>query len=1037
MFLAPEPKPLPAAALFKAYDEVLPQHGIDPDSDNHLSRLIFRVGGEQGPGSLIDKFQAILSRMGIVLEFGENSTVSVDPSESLPQSPEPSESSRISITKNRQESTNVPAPATSHDGFPASPSQSARFSQQIRRVHPSLNVRNDMRISSWASGQHHDLTKITEESPEKLERESIIQQQLNQPRPQALQRPALLSILDRWREASGESGPPTAAKSTAESEAKSEVPHASVQAPEVVGNEPGVSRLAWDRASTKVGDQQSEASSRPVIDKTRKVPDPFTSPRKLVTTPKHTPRPAVTEAEAQPLWERAARAREIYLASKTFNLWVEKTATRLEREAIARRHMIRFRCFHGWSRTPSSRAPAADHLRSLTAVQKLQRAVASHEAQLSNAALAIAQSHRLGRARRALGIWISDTAQHKARHQMTSRVRLNVLTWWSSQASQGDMLAGIGRRSGQCHSALGAIETWARKSRSESQHHEISKTIGQVRPMAICLEAWQEQTEIRRRADAYRIRSLQAKALHAISGWSLQAREQAYIWNSEYTSVTRVLELWRRKAAESRRTLSEANLHNERFCKLNFLSKMQRTQATGLHLRNYSSRASLFIMANKMLDVMHYEYERQVQMKKNETIQRLKAKYKEASGKRKRRLFSNALGHWRSAAKQREQLQIQASELRAQTDFRTAVRALDQWRNATAEEGELYSISGLYRINGWLNAWVDGVTRIEQRHLFAQDEWSRRQKHYCLKNWTKSSLQNGGQAHTAARVQQRYALEKRSQALQRWQQLATSLPPNTSRQMPIISRSEPRPAFRQAWTSARPQNKSRFHSNQGTPLGPMETPTRWTGSALPMNKSIISRPMPALRETDEQLSSSSSVVGDEEEVVMRHDTLTPRPLRWQTTQSSILRSTPLSSTTTPRAPVPSHFRPASGAQGGSVSNRATPISTQDTPIPAKPWSGGSRLGAVPGASSATSVSRWQSASFMTSNLANMGNAVTPVQPRLRDISVEDPSKSPPVTGDQNRPDWPATADRYKPPRSRPTTLSQSENAYGRSPRQAQ
>lgn len=982
--------------------------------------------------------------MGIVLEFGENSTVSVDLSESLPQSPEPSESSRISITQNRQEPINAPAPAASHDDPPASPSQSGRFSQQIRRLHPPLNVRHDMRISSWASGQHHDLTKITEESPEKLERESIIQQQLNQPRPQALQRPALLSILDRWRDASADSGPPTAPKSTVELEAQSEVPHASVQAPEVAGNEPGVARSAWDRASTKVGDQQSEASSRPVIDETRKVPDPFVSPRKLITTPKHTPRPAVTEAEAQLLWERAARAREIYLASKTFNLWVEKTATRLEREAIARRHMIRFRCFHGWSRTPSSRAPAADHLRSLTAVQKLQRAVASHEAQLSNAALAIAQSRRLELARRALGIWISDTAQHKSRHQMTSRVRLNVLTWWSSQASQGDMLAGISRRFGQRHSALGAIETWAQKSRLESQHHEISRTIGQVRPMAICLEAWQERTEIRRRADAYRIRSLQAKALHAISGWSLQAREQAYIWNLEYTSVTRVLELWRRKAAESRRTLSEAKLHSENFCKLNFLGKMQRTQATGLHLRNYSSRASLFIMANKMLDVMHYEYERQVQMKKHETIQQLKAKYKEASGKRKRRLFSNVLEHWRSAAKQREQLQIQASELRAQTDFRTAIRAVDIWRNATARESELYSISGLYRINGWLNAWVDGVARIEQQHLFAQDEWSRRRKHYCLKNWTKSALQNGGQAHTAARVQQRYALEKRSQALQRWQQLATSLPPNGSRRMPSISKSEPRPGFRQAWTSlsARPQNRSRFHSNQGTPLGPMETPTRWTGSALPMNKSIISRPMPALRETDEQLSSSSSVGGDEEEDAMGHNAIghnamTPKPLRWQSTQRSILRSTPLSSTTTPKAPVPSHLRPTSGAQVGILSNRATPRSTQDTPNPTKPWSGASRLGAAPGAASATSASGWQSASFMGSHLTNMGTAVTPIPSRLRDLSAEDPSKSPPVTGEQNRPDWPATTDRYKPPRPRPTTLSQSENAYSRNLRQQQ
>ncbi|KAM0739945.1 hypothetical protein ACQRIT_005129 [Beauveria bassiana] len=59
---------LPAAALFKAYDEVLPKHGIDPDDENHLSRLIFRIGGEKGSGSLPEKFQVVLASMGIALE---------------------------------------------------------------------------------------------------------------------------------------------------------------------------------------------------------------------------------------------------------------------------------------------------------------------------------------------------------------------------------------------------------------------------------------------------------------------------------------------------------------------------------------------------------------------------------------------------------------------------------------------------------------------------------------------------------------------------------------------------------------------------------------------------------------------------------------------------------------------------------------------------------------------------------------------------------------------------------------------------------
>ncbi|KAM3516721.1 hypothetical protein NHJ13051_009647 [Beauveria bassiana] len=67
---------LPAAALFKAYDEVLPKHGIDPDDENHLSRLIFRIGGEKGSGSLPEKFQVVLASMGIALEYGDSSPIS-------------------------------------------------------------------------------------------------------------------------------------------------------------------------------------------------------------------------------------------------------------------------------------------------------------------------------------------------------------------------------------------------------------------------------------------------------------------------------------------------------------------------------------------------------------------------------------------------------------------------------------------------------------------------------------------------------------------------------------------------------------------------------------------------------------------------------------------------------------------------------------------------------------------------------------------------------------------------------------------------
>ncbi|KAI1493019.1 Sfi1 spindle body protein-domain-containing protein [Biscogniauxia mediterranea] len=58
---------LPTHALFKAYDEVLPKYGLDPDEDQHISKLVFMVGGVKNERLIIDKFKTVMARMNITL----------------------------------------------------------------------------------------------------------------------------------------------------------------------------------------------------------------------------------------------------------------------------------------------------------------------------------------------------------------------------------------------------------------------------------------------------------------------------------------------------------------------------------------------------------------------------------------------------------------------------------------------------------------------------------------------------------------------------------------------------------------------------------------------------------------------------------------------------------------------------------------------------------------------------------------------------------------------------------------------------------
>ncbi|KAL5596501.1 uncharacterized protein BROUX77_007185 [Berkeleyomyces rouxiae] len=67
----PETECIPTSALFRAYDDILPRHGIDPDDDHHFSRILFRIGGERGSQPLIRKFEVVLDRMGIQIVFDD------------------------------------------------------------------------------------------------------------------------------------------------------------------------------------------------------------------------------------------------------------------------------------------------------------------------------------------------------------------------------------------------------------------------------------------------------------------------------------------------------------------------------------------------------------------------------------------------------------------------------------------------------------------------------------------------------------------------------------------------------------------------------------------------------------------------------------------------------------------------------------------------------------------------------------------------------------------------------------------------------
>ena len=60
---------MPTNALFNAYYDILPRIGVNADHDSRYARVLFKIGGLRGQGTLYEKFEEILSRMGIEIEF--------------------------------------------------------------------------------------------------------------------------------------------------------------------------------------------------------------------------------------------------------------------------------------------------------------------------------------------------------------------------------------------------------------------------------------------------------------------------------------------------------------------------------------------------------------------------------------------------------------------------------------------------------------------------------------------------------------------------------------------------------------------------------------------------------------------------------------------------------------------------------------------------------------------------------------------------------------------------------------------------------
>lgn len=915
---APGPKPLPAAALFKAYDEILPQHGIDPESDHHLSALVFRVGGEQGAGSLLDKFQSILGRIGIVLEFSDDSTTSPEgyAEHPHPLSPEPLDTHRwypddLPIDEDEDAPPKRPraysATSVETDSAPQklqAQEPSSKKDYQARDVDHAPGLTDaksysSAQISSTATRHgdpyHHYPSPLFDHLPIDLDAPG------DDPKARLLMPQADISLQSAERKSERDiqtlDKPPRRVKD-----------HGEIQFSDIEHDE----KLAQDAARQEKRNSKKTVENKTHNDRTEGE-DVAGPPHYL---PKEVQPTAQTDRDEPPasvqsdhehtfsrlyqerLLTRATRAREIYLASKVFNHWADRTAGRLEREGVARRHMIRFRCFQGWSCAPSLRYPIIENLKALTAVQKLHRAVSYQQEQLSLAASAIAQRHRARVASRVCDQWCSHLVALAYHRKLEKKSKQRALLAWkvstSSNLVKTQAISRFNRREG----IINALSKLQDHTIINSRQLHAARQLGSLQLLFGCLTEWRDQVQVRARSSAYRDKLAVATVGRTLENWKLSSRVQAVRWRADFISVTRALGSWRRHymQEEWRRNLCANHLKSYRVSTL--LGALQRSSTIEAQRSHLSDRARLFIVTTRVLPIMDSAVQARKTQMKEMIRQYLMMRYTQVSSARKRRKFYEALDHWRAMTAQATSESDVVTMYNAKHYYGQAELALTKWRARTEEDLEAQLAAYKHYAQTVLAAWSDVARERERMEMQSLELWAARRQRQYLKAWSIWSLQRSGQAHTATKVQQKRYSGKRNRTFHHWRQVCLGGDAARSEQdLRFTPRAEPPSGRRSGWRthSVRRQVLVDRHNKQDVASVQLETPTRWTGRPLNMTLPLSAKPLASWRETDEDSATSS----DTEDVGLQKSPSKPPSYTGRITLSS----------TTPRGPVPIHLSP--------------------------------------------------------------------------------------------------------------------------------
>ncbi|MCJ1435312.1 hypothetical protein MMC27_004684 [Xylographa pallens] len=383
---SPNVDDLPFRAVFAAYDQVLAQHGLDPDHDQVLLRFLFRLGTKRGSGqSLFGAFEALLADLGIQILFDseKESSQEFNTGEEVAETAPAPNVSEVKVGRSRRasfssfydgedESTRAlrrrgtsraslpqlhnARPSTRattrptervrsyNHQFPSALASPARGGLTSKEFASNLLHYQRRRASISSQDSHHVSSRRSNEQNKhrRIAYRSVRSDKPGHPKSATLE-DTILSDISYGRDISR----PHSANAQIHQISETQLMRDANTLVQFRAQDMAQKAIRkWQSSAIRAYHQHHEMEQQAAVyDAEILVRQAYDQWRDLFLGRKQV---AETERFFSQLDRRAGKARDLYLLTKAFTHWTQCTYEEVERNSVARRHILRTKYFSAW-----------------------------------------------------------------------------------------------------------------------------------------------------------------------------------------------------------------------------------------------------------------------------------------------------------------------------------------------------------------------------------------------------------------------------------------------------------------------------------------------------------------------------------------------------------------------------------------------------------------------------------------------------------------------------------------------------------------